>query len=390
DTLYAQFRGRDDVILIPHVGGRYANVRQYFDESLMPLLEIASCWGVFEWFAGDALDAGHVFGFSAGSDDHTARPGMSHAPRGHFATGGGLTAVLARDHSRAAIWEALKARRTYATTGARLLLDVVARARTPEGREGSEGRDYPMGSIVDLSAIDLSDPRRLEIAVSVHGTAPLWRVEVLRWPDVVYRHVLSSSDVSLPIRDVSSGRHRLRIGWTGSRIRARRRMTRWDGGLSVAEGTLLHAQGWGFDHPEDGITARSPHSVTWRSETAGDWDGIVIDLAANDDAPLRFESGPATFSFTPRDVAAGPLVIDAGGVGQQVHIERDLGPDAPRQASFVYHLPAEEAPSGTSGTSGTSTGREAYFVRVTQQDGHIAWSSPFFVQRGVTPPDRRP
>lgn len=375
DTLYAQFRGRDDVLLIPHVGGRYANVRQYFDESLMPLLEIASCWGVFEWFAGDALDAGHVFGFSAGSDDHTARPGMSHAPRGHFATGGGLTAVLARDHSRAAIWEALKARRTYATTGARLLLDVVARVGA---RAGRAARDYPMGSIIDLPALDHPAPGRLEIAVSVHGTAPLWRVEVLRWPDVVYRHALPASDMSLPIGDVPAGQHRLRIGWTGARIRARRRMTRWDGGLSVADGTLLRAEGWGFDHPEDGITARSPHSVTWRSETAGDWDGIVLELAAGDDAPLRFESGPATFSFTPRDIAAGPLVVDGGGVGQQVHVERDLGPQAPRQASFVYQLPLK---ASASGPSGPSAGRAAYFVRVTQQDGHVAWSSPFFVQR---------
>src|SRR4029453_1544466 len=89
--LYREFAGRDDVILIPHVGGRYADLQNFFDGSLMPLVEIASCWGVFEWFAGDAFEQGKIFGLSAGSDDHTARPGMSHAPRGHFATGGGLT-----------------------------------------------------------------------------------------------------------------------------------------------------------------------------------------------------------------------------------------------------------------------------------------------------------
>ncbi len=182
--LYQAFRGRDDVILIPHVGGRYANLTEYFDESLMPLVEIASCWGVFEWFVDDAFRRGVVFGFSAGSDDHTARPGMSHAPRGHFAMGGGLTAVLARERSREAIWEAVKARRTYATTGARILLDVTATV---------DGKRSPVGSVIH------SADGNVELDVRVHGTAPLWQVEVVRWPEVVYSHPFLAAQ--LPVRD---------------------------------------------------------------------------------------------------------------------------------------------------------------------------------------------
>ena len=191
--LYEAFRGREDVILIPHVGGRYADLRRYFDEGLMPLVEIASCWGVFEWLAGDAFAGGHVFGLSAGSDDHTARPGMSHAPRGHFAIGGGLTAVLAAGKGREAIWEALKARRTYATTGARLLLDVSLRlaaggagAARAEAK-GAGGPRYPMGAHLTPGE---SGDGPVEVAVAVHGTGPLWQAEVLRWPEVLYRHPL--------------------------------------------------------------------------------------------------------------------------------------------------------------------------------------------------------
>jgi hypothetical protein len=356
--LYAEFRGRDDVILIPHVGGRYANLREYFDESLMPLVEIASCWGVFEWFAGDAFDTGRVFGFSAGSDDHTARPGMSHAPRGHFAIGGGLTAVLARDHTREAIWEAIKARRTYATTGARLLLDVVARVGD---------RTFPVGSEIDLRGDETP-----EIAVQVHGTAPLWRVEVVRWPDVVYRHAFPEP-VSSP---AAPGRRRLRVGWSGSRIRARHRLTDWGGRLSVEGGRILRAAGWGFDHPEHGITAHDEHSVSWRSDTAGDWDGVLLDLDAGPAARLRFESGPASFTFAPGDVDGGPLVVDAGGVGQRVEVERESRSERPRDAAFVFPIGSAPPPAAGAG----APGREVYFVRVTQQDGHIAWSSPFFVR----------
>lgn len=339
--LYDAFRGRDDVILIPHVGGRYANLREVFDESLMPLVEICSCWGIFEWFAGDAWERGKMFGLSAGSDDHTARPGMSAGPRGHFATGGGLTAVVAPERERQAIWDSVRARRTYASSGPRVLLDVHV-----------NGHSMGEAFTLDSGAIDLE--------MEVHGTAPLWRVDVFRWPDLVYAH--SFAPPVLP-----AGRHRLRIGWTGSRIRARTRMARWDGTLSINGGRLLSAEGWGFDQPEDGIYEAGAQEVRWRSETAGDWDGIVVDVEAPDSATLTFTSGPKTFSFTPQDVAAGPLVMDAGGVGQLVRVERDPGPDQPRHVTLRWR--DERPPAGW----------HPYFVRVTQQDGHVIWASPVYV-----------
>jgi len=343
---------------------------------------------------------------------------MSHAPRGHFSTGGGLTAVLARDHSREAIWEAIKARRTYATTGPRMLLDVTARVggagrsqgsggqTAPDGSPSSGGssdvdrREYPVGSVID-GGVD----EQLEIVVDVTGTGPLWRVEVVRWPEVVYSHVFDGSQTgetrgtgkndeprsaerndASPESGIHAGRsggagvgiqrERLRIGWTGSRIRARRRMTDWDGTLALEGGRILSAEGWGFDHVENGISEWDEHSVRWTSETAGDWDGIVVEVEAAPDEPLRFTSGPATSSFTLHEVGKRTLTHDAGGVGQRVEIERDGGPEQPRSASFVYRVPARRrAEAGAE----VGVGRQIYFVRVTQQDGHVAWSSPFFV-----------
>ena len=342
--LYRTFAGRDDVLLIPHVGGRYANVRKYFDESLMPLVEIASCWGVFEWLYADALERGMLLGFSAGSDDHTGRPGMSFAAPSQFATAGGLTAVLATERSRTALWEGLRARRTYATTGPRILLDVAA--ITPDAR-------HPMGTLLDVGRDGV------ELSVAVHGTAPLWRVELLRWPEVIYRH-------PLPPPALAAGKHRLRFGWTGARIRSRRRLTRWDGRLTLTAGRLLSATGWGFDRPDHGIVDQADRAIAWRSDTAGDWDGVLVEIEGPADAPLRFESGPATFDVTPAQVEHAPLVVDGGGVGQRVEVERDPGPDQPRGVAFTFRDAAPPA------------GRHPYFVRVTQQDGHMAWSSPIF------------
>ena len=112
------------------------------------------------------------------------------------------------------------------------------------------------------------------------------------------------------------------------------------------------------------MTAVNSQAVQWRSETAGDWDGVVVEIEGTSDTRLRFETAPATFSLPLGDL---PIIHDAGGIGQQVRIEPDPGPKAPREVRFQYQ---DDAPPA---------GRHPYFVRVTQQDGHMAWSSPIYV-----------
>jgi len=112
----------------------------------------------------DAIAMGFVMGFTAGDDIHFAKPG---APLGYDAgpanrrySQGGLTAVLADECTRESLWEALRARRVYGTTGARILL-----AFTIGGAE--------MGSETTIAEA----PR---LTVRVAGTASLESIEVYR------------------------------------------------------------------------------------------------------------------------------------------------------------------------------------------------------------------
>jgi hypothetical protein len=65
-------------------------------------------------YARDGWAAGRVMGTVAGSDDHRSQPGRR---------GGGLTAVMAPELTREEIFEAIRARRTWATTGDRILIE---------------------------------------------------------------------------------------------------------------------------------------------------------------------------------------------------------------------------------------------------------------------------
>ena len=343
-TLVDLYRGLDDVFMIPHIGGRRANL-DYFDSEVMPLIEIASAHGWFEWVWQEALERGYITGFAAGSDDHTGRPGTSRPTNGGmFGVRGGLLGAYAPDLQRRSIWDAIRARRTFASTGARMIVHLTAAG-------------HPMGEVFCSTQPPVLD-------VKVAGAAPLEKVEVLRGTQVVYSHPLVEPGSGLPTK--------LRVGWRGSRVKDRTRRLRWDGNLRVEKGRILSARGWAFDDPTEGIVEQNEESVRWTSQTSGDWDGIALELDGTGETTLTFTSAPATFSMSLGELADKDEIVRPGitGVGSEVRISRDDEERAPYDTAFTYQDPEPLSQDVT-----------PYFVRVTQYDGEMAWCSPVFIKR---------
>ncbi len=339
--LHETLRERDDVMVIPHIGGRHANL-DFFDADHTPLIEIASVHGVFEWFAEDAFRRGLRVGFIASSDDHSGRQGAAY-PTGtdiHFGMRGGLVGIYAEALTREALWEAFWARRCYGTTGERIVLRVSA-----------DGE--PMGSEIICSQPPL-------IKVEVLGTAPLETVELRRGLEVIYSHPLAE-----PKEDE---RPLLKLVWEGARRKWRARPTIWHGSLSLQGGRILSAETFAFDSPDQGIVDQTENKISWRSSTAGDPDGLFLDLDAPEDAVLSFETEPASFTFTPADLADGPLTVEAGGLGQRVTAALVARGPRPSVVRFAYR------------DASATEGINAYWLRVIQRDGAMAWSSPIYVE----------
>ena len=101
-----------------------------------------------------ALTVGHRLGLVGGSDNHVAMAGRT----------GGFTAVLTPDLSRAGLFEALRARRTFATSGNRAILEFNV-----DGAGQGETSTQSMGPV--------------SLSIDAHGDGPLARVELVRgWP----------------------------------------------------------------------------------------------------------------------------------------------------------------------------------------------------------------
>ncbi|MBN1682720.1 hypothetical protein JW865_04115, partial [Candidatus Bathyarchaeota archaeon] len=69
--------------------------------------------------------------------------------------------------------------------------------------------------------------------------------------------------------------------------------------------------------------------------------------------------------FKPKDIHYKPKVVEAGGVNQRVKIST-IKNDLPETLEFAF-IPK------------TQKGLNAFWVRVVQSNGAMAWSSPIFI-----------
>ncbi|MCY3774604.1 MAG: DUF3604 domain-containing protein [Candidatus Aminicenantes bacterium] len=341
EELYRQLGARDDVLLVPHVGGRWADLDS-FDPDLEPLVEIYSSWGEFEWLLNDAFDRGLRVGISCGSDDHKGRPGASYPGAGTFGVQGGLLCVWASELTRESLWEALRERRCYGTTGARIALEFETSGGVPMG-----GEERAQGL-----------PR---FRVRVEGTSDVERIELRRGTECV--------DALPRSPGIPCSSDTVRIAWSGARNRGRGRAACWDGSVEAVGTRIVEAKDYAFDSPSEGIREVGPQRVTWESVTSGDADGILLKLDPADSGVLRFKTGRIRFDIGLEKLADIPVTWPAGGLDLKVQAQREplgLG------RSVEADLKDPAAPAGPT----------PYHVVVLQKDGAKAWASPIWVSPG--------
>lgn len=177
-----------EAITIPHhtkLGGLTDWNRH--DDKFQTVAEIYSLWGYSEkdgpHSVQSALSRGRKLGFVAGTDNHFGLPahGQYHPEQG------ALTAVMARELTREAIFDALLSRRCYATTGKRILLYV----------------DINGHQIGEEFILNNRNAKR-RILVEVAGTVPLERIELIKNNKEIYTHHGHSSIENFTYVDESS------------------------------------------------------------------------------------------------------------------------------------------------------------------------------------------
>ena len=333
---------RDKPVLINmHAGGRPTNL-DFHEPAIETLAEIHSTHGTSDWFVLDALRRGYRVGVTAGTDGVTGRPGCDHpGSRLIRNTRSGVTAFLAADLTREALWEAMAARRCYATDGPRMRLAVTA-----------DG--HPMGSEYATDGYPL-------VAVEAEGTAGIEQVDLLCGAEPLWTWRPAAAPVE--------GAVRVLWGGTEGHGGAPRQRALWKGWFTVDGGRILKVEPVALVTPLDRVEQVDARTVRFDTVTAGNRMGMRLEIEGGPETSCRFESGPVSFGFSLSQVREQPMRVEAGGASRHVVAGPVPDPDLPPRVELSFRDTREVS------------GLCAYWVQVTQVDQHRAWSSPIYVER---------
>lgn len=361
NDLFEALQGEDAVVLA-HVGGRYADISVGHDGRIERSVEVHSCWGTFEWILHDAFDLGYRVGVVCHSDDHKGRPGAAYPGAATFGAIGGLTCYRMEALDRKHLFKALRGRNHYGTTGTRLYLDVEARLDTGAQRFDEDPAFGPTGShpvkSVQMGDIATTTDGQATLACEVLGSAPVERVTVFKGnrPVAIMRGY-GESDLG----------RRIRVVWEGAEYRGRSREVYWRGKCSILGNRIERIRSFNFFNVDKPLWLRDDgREVAFDSVTTGNFAGFDAWISESDGGDLTFDSSEGRFSVPISRIGLDDHVFDAGGLGKKVRIFRL--PDEIESWQLAFETRVELDPGVDN----------PLYVRVTQEDGHQAWSSPIY------------
>ena len=362
----------EEALMIPHhlayPAGRRGVNWEAFDEACTPVVEIYSEHGNAEddrgpysyythsmggretaHTAAAGLASGLRFGFVGSSDDHAGFPG---------AYGEGLMAALVSDFSRAGIFEAIRARRTYALTGDRIELGFAV--------EGA-----PMGATIAAGA-------DAEVEFEVHGRDELEVVEVIQDGRIVHRAY--AEDAAAPAY-AAPLQLRLEWGWGPWGALALDRVCDWAMQLRIENGRLARffpcLQSMPFDEQRRHRFERlGTDRLAIRSYTAR--QGAYRENP-NQSVVLEIEGDAGTLldlAFTEPVAQQRRVSLDELQRGSHNEFTGAFPSEA-----WQWHRLVPRAASSLRGRCSVRVpaGHSHVYLRARQRNGHLAWGSPVFL-----------
>ncbi len=365
--LYAKLHAEPvDAVLYAHVGGRYADIHYDHDPRLEAAVEVHSAWGTFEWILTDGFEKRRRVGVVCNSDGHKGRPGSSYPGASIFGAYGGLTCFIMAENTRDAVFEAIRRRHTYGTTGCRAMvsLDVTLPGggtlflRNPDGEPDTETRVVTacmMGDIVRTAG------DHAEVEITVDAPVGIASIEL--------RDGLSTREIWRPYGADDLG-DRVRVMWSGAEYRGRGRNTTWQGRAQFRGCAVDRFEAVNKLNPELLLKQVGRADVVWKAVTTGNMMGFdAWTTVPASDATLEIRTNQGDLDLGLDAIGIEPVVLDAGGLAKQLRVQRLPNGRLPRSAHLKRTIPIAE------------TGDTPVWICVTFEDGNQAWTSPAYLFR---------
>ena len=353
----------EDCLAYAHVGGRYANVAFAHDPAIETAMEIHSAWGTFEWLMADCFSLDHRVGVVCNSDDHKGRPGASYPGASTFGAYGGLTCFLAKELTREGIFECLKRRHHYGTTGTRLHLDVRAEFATEgfvfdrdpkvfKNIEPHKAQEVMMGDIAQTE-----DPA-VTLRIEAVTQAGIERVEIRNGTEVL-ETIKGYGPADLG--------ERIRVIWSGAEYRGRRRETTWHGQAKFKDAAIRRWQPINAWNQERLLETADNDTVVFDAITTGNFGGFDAWLDESPHASLEIETNHGRLAEKLSDLNMAEATLEAGGLERCIRVFRLPNENLPQQ--YETEIQVSLRPKGDN----------PLWVCLTLEDGSQAWSSPIYL-----------
>jgi hypothetical protein len=211
-----------------------------------------------------------------------------------------------------------------------------------------------MGDVVETDADNVT------VCVNALSPAPIERIDFFNGRDLI--------DVWYPFGEQDVGR-RIKLIWEGAEYRGRGRETLWAGSAVLSDTSFTNVMAINFWNKERPLRQETSQKCSWQSVTTGGIAGIDAGLKDGDKGTITIDTPLVKETVDLSSIDRQGIQFYAGGLGRKVSL---------------YRLPEQNGAFSAecSVTASVAEGQDnPLFVRITNEDGHRAWSSPIYVVR---------
>jgi hypothetical protein len=162
----------------------------------------------------------------------------------------------------------------------------------------------------------------------------------------------------------------VRIVWSGAEYRGRGREVVWRGEAALRGNRIERLEAVNFLNPDRPIRyAEDLGTVAWDSVTTGNMAGFDLWLERERMGELVIETNVVSAKCDLAALDQDEIIVEGGGLERRLRIYR-LPEDKQATSIHITH--------DVTDTHAAEVDIPVY-IRVTQEDGHQAWSSPIYL-----------
>jgi hypothetical protein len=194
--------------------------------------------------------------------------------------------------------------------------------------------------------------------IDLVGSSPIERVEI--------RNGLETIETFRPYGPSDLGK-RIRVIWEGSEYRGRGRETHWDGSVELNGNRFDRVEPINRYNVDKKFDQVSDTRLEWGAITTGGFGGFDAWLSDDEAGTIKIKTNLIKQEITIKDIGQEDLVFENGGINRRIRVFRmpDKNPHSKIKLERSIDLSADRD--------------NALYVCITQEDGHLIWSSPIYI-----------